>query len=450
MVSCSPPLLDINYISIVNKVLQAETQKNREKINGLIDLMPRKRRGEHGLHNPPIHDEKRQTLRGALPQTGRHADRQTRIPAQDGRRGVGRPARQRRQKGRQLRGPVGRTHPGVRRLRRVDGFTPSDPQAKHHSHRRNHVEDARGAGIRGTADRLHHTQRIAGLCQRQGGKLAPSTVLKIVGVLKGICDLAIKDRLIVKAPTDDLALPRRDGRRLHRYLTVEQLLAVADEAGRARIQPTDRKALVLVLGLCGLRWGEMCGLRVEDVDYGRRRIHVMRNVTRIGSEWTETSPKSHEMRDMPMPSIVGEALLPVLAGKGPSDWVFRDHLGRPPRNQSAAGAKSNRTWFVSACRRAGVEPLPPHDLRHTAASIAVHAGANIKALQRMLGHKSAAMTLDVYADLFDSDLDDVARTIDAAVQVASQDVGKTWAHGLRSGVETTENVVIKGVDAGGR
>ena len=81
---------------------------------------------------------------------------------------------------------------------------------------------------------------------------------------------------------------------------------------------------------------------------------------------------------------------------------------------------------------------------------AVHAGANIKALQRMLGHKSAAMTLDVYADLFDSDLDDVARTIDAAVQIASQDVGKTWAHGLRSDVETTENVGIKGVDAGGR
>ena len=204
-------------------------------------------------------------------------------------------------------------------------------------------------------------------------------------------------------------------------------MAVADEAGRARIQPTDRKALVLVLGLCGLRWGEMCGLRVEDVDYGRHRIHVRRNITRIGSEWSETSPKSHEMRDVPMPSIVGEALLPVLAGKRENDWVFRDHLGRPPRNQSAAGAKSNRTWFISACRRAGVEPLPPHDLRHTAASIAVHAGANIKALQRMLGHKSAAMTLDVYADLFDSDLDDVARTIDAAVQVASQDVGKMWA-----------------------
>lgn len=258
--------------------------------------------------------------------------------------------------------------------------------------------------------------------------LAPSTVLKIVGVLKGICDLAVKDRLIAKAPTDDLALPRREGRRLHRYLTVDQLLAVSDEAGKARIQPADRRALVLLLGLCGLRWGEMCGLKVEDVDYARRRIHIRRNITRIGSKWSETSPKSHEMRDVPMPRTVGEALLPVLAGKRPSDWIFRDHLGRPPRNQSAASADWNRTWFISACKRAGVEPPPPHDLRHTAASIAVHAGANVKALQRMLGHKSAAMTLDTYADLFDSDLDDVANVIDAAVQVASGDVGKMWAH----------------------
>ena len=72
----------------------------------------------------------------------------------------------------------------------------------------------------------------------------------------------------------------------------------------------------------------------------------------------------------------------------------------------------------------------PHDLRHTAASLAVHAGANVKALQRMLGHKNASMTLDVYADLFDSDLMDVARLLDAAVQVETgveecgQNVGK--------------------------
>ena len=72
----------------------------------------------------------------------------------------------------------------------------------------------------------------------------------------------------------------------------------------------------------------------------------------------------------------------------------------------------------------------------------MHAGANIKALQRMLGHKSAAMTLDVYADLFDSDLDDVARTIDAAVQVASRDVGKMWAQTVENVSETLESVGV--------
>lgn len=63
--------------------------------------------------------------------------------------------------------------------------------------------------------------------------------------------------------------------------------------------------------------------------------------------------------------------------------------------------------------------VTPHDLRHTAASLAVQAGANVKAVQRMLGHASAAMTLDVYADLFDDDLDGVAAALDDAKRAAS-------------------------------
>jgi integrase len=55
--------------------------------------------------------------------------------------------------------------------------------------------------------------------------------------------------------------------------------------------------------------------------------------------------------------------------------------------------------------------LTPHALKHTAASLAVSAGANVKALQRMLGHKSAAMTLDTYADLFEDDLNAVAERL---------------------------------------
>jgi integrase len=77
-------------------------------------------------------------------------------------------------------------------------------------------------------------------------------------------------------------------------------------------------------------------------------------------------------------------------------------------------------------------PVPrttPHDLRHTAASLAVSAGANLKAVQKMLGHASAAMTLDIYADLFDDDLEAVATALDEAR--ARESVGKMWARPRR-------------------
>jgi integrase len=80
-----------------------------------------------------------------------------------------------------------------------------------------------------------------------------------------------------------------------------------------------------------------------------------------------------------------------------------------------------RSWLAGAVRRCQVADgsfpcVTAHDLRHTAASLAIHAGANVKVVQRMLGHASAAMTLDVYGGLFDADLDAVA-----------ENVGEMWA-----------------------
>ena len=67
----------------------------------------------------------------------------------------------------------------------------------------------------------------------------------------------------------------------------------------------------------------------------------------------------------------------------------------------------------------------PHDLRHTAASLAISAGAKVKSVQKMPGQASAAMTLDVYADLFDYDLDAVGDAL--GVAGAPEVVGKMWA-----------------------
>ena len=63
--------------------------------------------------------------------------------------------------------------------------------------------------------------------------------------------------------------------------------------------------------------------------------------------------------------------------------------------------------------------MTPHDLRHTAASLAISAGANVKGVQLMLGHKSAALTLDTYADLFPDDLEAVAEALNAAALAAA-------------------------------
>jgi integrase len=97
--------------------------------------------------------------------------------------------------------------------------------------------------------------------------------------------------------------------------------------------------------------------------------------------------------------------------------VFTDQRGGLLRNSNWCGGVFAPA--VEICQREDdtFPSITPHDQRHTAASLAVSAGANVKAVQRMLGHVKASMTLHVYADLFDDDLDAVAVNLDAAIGV---------------------------------
>lgn len=262
-----------------------------------------------------------------------------------------------------------------------------------------------------------------------------STTLKAFGILRGIIFAAMRDHRLAVDPLDGVKLPRKHRRKVSRnYLTIPQVLAFAKECGNAQEKGDERRALILMLGFCGLRWGEAAALRVRDVDFGHGRINVVNNLVRTGNQWVEGTPKNGEERAVPMPKVVANALAGVCDHKGKGDRVFSDPSGRPIRMQSVGDAGNNRTWYVSALKRLKYrrEDMPsPHDLRHTAASIAVSSGANVKALQRMLGHASASMTLDVYADLFDSDLDDVAVRVDKAVEKCGQNVGKNGARARR-------------------
>jgi integrase len=92
---------------------------------------------------------------------------------------------------------------------------------------------------------------------------------------------------------------------------------------------------------------------------------------------------------------------------------------------------SGKGWFWNAVQQSRItDPdfpeITPHDLRHTAASIAISSGANPKVVQRKLGHASAAMTLDTYADLFEDDLDAVSERMDKVRTKAT--VGEIWGN----------------------
>jgi integrase len=219
-------------------------------------------------------------------------------------------------------------------------------------------------------------------------------------VLAGVLRYAIRDGRLVNNPSDEIQLPRL-GTREHGYLTHGQVRALVEECG-------PQGDVVLFLAYTGLRWGEMAGLRINRVDFERRRIDVARAVSEPRGVIVWGTPKNHERRSVPFPDLLAPSLEQRCAGRNPEDPVF---IG-PDGGVLRAGNYRNRVFNAAVARCMEKDDTFPrltlHDLRHTAASLAVSAGANVKSVQRMLGHASAAMTLDVYADLFDDDLDAVA------------------------------------------
>ena len=178
--------------------------------------------------------------------------------------------------------------------------------------------------------------------------------------------------------------------------------------------------LIKVLAYAGLRWGELVPLTTRRVDLKRRRIEVVEAITEVHGRVIIGTTKTHQGRSVPIPRFLADELAAQLTGKAPGDLVFTTPEGGVLRNTNF-----RPRFFDPAAEKAGLSGLTPHGLRHIAASLAVAAGANIKAVQQMLGHASAAMTLDVYAGLFADDLDGVADQLDRAVTKSKADQMRT-------------------------
>jgi integrase len=233
--------------------------------------------------------------------------------------------------------------------------------------------------------------------------LSTSSVVRIYTVLAKILDDCVRDGMLVKNPARGVRLPKRPPTH-NTYLTRPQLRLLADECGEYR-------SLVLLLGTGGLRWSEAAALRVSDIDVPQRRIRLHTSVTRTPDGPAAGTLKSNRNRVVVLPQFVIDALAQTCEGKQHGDLMWpsetRSYLSSP---------SSSGSWLSRAVRRCQEkDPTFPrvtaHALRHTAASLAIQARANPKVVQRMLGHASAAMTLDVYADLFETDLVTVADRI---------------------------------------
>jgi integrase len=233
---------------------------------------------------------------------------------------------------------------------------------------------------------------------------SPATARHSLGVLRRVFDYAVQDGAIPRNPATGIRLPKVQGNE-PQPLTHTELWQLAEQVDSRR----DR-VLIVVAGYCGLRWGELAALRWTDIDLDLRRLRVSRAYSEEAPRGEMSPVKDHQARTVPIPGTVVAELTNLQAQSGPSELVFPSANFTPLRNRNF-----RRDSFDAATAALGLT-ITPHNLRDTAASLAIQAGASVVAVARLLGHESAATTLNHYAGLFPTDLDDVAIRLDAAAR----------------------------------
>jgi integrase len=247
-----------------------------------------------------------------------------------------------------------------------------------------------------------------------GSGLGPSQARHAYRVLSMVLEWCVPSRL-ARNPARGVKLPVRPEAE-HVYLTYQQVEALACASSGLSTKydrPTAcaeiNRPLILLLAYTGLRWGEAAALRVGRVDLAKRRIRVVATLTEVKGVQQEGLPKNGKRRTVPIPASLVPELRPLVEQRNESEWLFTTARNKPLRANNWRVRE-----FNAAAKAAKLEALglTPHKLRHTAASLAIAAGADVKILQLMLGHADASMTLNVYGHLFPDRLDEVADTLD--------------------------------------
>lgn len=229
-----------------------------------------------------------------------------------------------------------------------------------------------------------------------GNVIGDSQIRKASSVLAMILDYCVELNVIPKNPARPDPgsrrdyLPRKKERDTSEILSEEEIERLARACG-----PYDD--LIRILAHLGLRFGEATALKPEDIDFELGRILVRRTLSVDDSgKIIQQSPKNGKQRVVPLIDRLRTPLASRALRTQGGSLLFTSPLGEPIRHQNF----TRRVW-KPALLIAGVSTsLTMHQLRHTAASLAIAKGCNVLEVSQLLGHASASLTLDTYSHLF--------------------------------------------------
>lgn len=242
--------------------------------------------------------------------------------------------------------------------------------------------------------------------------LSAATVRKATFALRAALDAAVADRRLAVNPAANVPLPAEKAAE-QKFLSREEVDALADA-----IDPRYR-VVVLLGALCGLRWGEIAGLRRSRVDVLRSRITVDQTAVQIdGEPLAFGEPKTKgSRRVVPVArSVMAQIEQHMNEMVGPEPDALLVTGARGPALHRGTFWREAWKPAVAAC---GLEGLRVHDLRHTFVSLLIASGANVKQVSTWAGHSSVTVTLDTYTHLFQDDGDDIADRMDALLSARS-------------------------------
>ena len=260
----------------------------------------------------------------------------------------------------------------------------------------------------------------------RGGKpYSATTIVRHYQTLRNILNYALRFGYLKDDPCKYLTVkdkPRKENKEID-FLTpkdAQRFMAALES------EPLFWRCFINVLITCGLRRGEAIGLKWEDIDSEKLTLNVSRNVT-IDKNSSDKihigETKGKESRSVPLLPDVYALLMEFKSEQDkkhggillPNAYIF---CSTPNPYKPLYPTEPTR-WQARFVKRHKLPNVSPHDLRHTAATLALEGGADLKQVQQLLGHKDPATTMQFYAGVTE---EAARRTVEGIAKVlASSD-----------------------------